>query len=119
MYRPRSSLLFAHLDSKQNTAVYALEFDCPSIDAVRPAKGPSCRIIPVGQSIFFYYGTLEIGSRTAMKARILVVLMNGKGKGWRYGCLSGALYALSLAEALPSLLRLFLLTPQYIQIIVQ
>jgi hypothetical protein len=53
MYTPHSSLLFAHLDSKQSTAVYALEFDCPSIDVVRPAKGPSCRIIPVEESNFF------------------------------------------------------------------
>jgi hypothetical protein len=52
-----------------------------------------------------------------MKTRILVVLMNGKRKGSRYRCVSGALYVLSLTEALPSLLRL-VLTPQYRQAIV-
>jgi hypothetical protein len=52
-----------------------------------------------------------------MKGRILVVLVNGKRKGWTYRCVSGGLYVLSLTEVLPSLLRLFL-TLQYRQAIV-
>jgi len=53
-YIPYSLLLFAHLDSKQSTAVYALEFDCPSIDVVRPTKESSSMIIPVEESIFLF-----------------------------------------------------------------